>query len=89
LSDAEGDAVQVVLGDDNSYGKNAEVTTQGAAKLTPLVSRGYKPSDQGVQTLEFYYDGKGDVLLVLSAVNDTGVGGGNRNFDNLSFRRID
>jgi len=89
LSDAEGDAVRVVLGDDHLYGKNAGVTTEGAAQLTPLVSRHYKPSDQGVQTLDFDYHGKGDILLVLSAVNDKGVGGGNRNFDNLSFRRID
>jgi hypothetical protein len=78
----------VVLGDDNLYGRNAEVTTQGAAQLTPLISRHYKPADQGVQTLEFDYDGKGDILLVLSAVNDKGVGGGGRNFDNLSFQFI-
>lgn len=89
LSDAEGDAVELVLGDDNLYGKNAEVTTQGTAQVTPLVSRAYKPPDQGVQTLDFDYDGKGDILLVLSAVNDKGVGDGNRNFDNLSFQRID
>ena len=86
LSDAAGDAVEITLGDDNVYGRNAEVTAQGAAKLTPLVSRRYKPTDQGVQALDFDYDGKGDILLVLSAVNDQGVGGGNRNFDNLSFR---
>ena len=89
LSDAQGDAVEVALGDDDLYGKNTEVTTRGAAQVTPLVSRAYKPSDQGVQTLEFDYDGKGDILLVLSAVNDKGVRGGNRNFDNLSFQRID
>ena len=88
LSDAEGDAVEVVLGDDNLYGKNAAVTTQGAAQLTPLISRDYKPSDQGVQTLECDYDGTGDIMLILSAVNDKGVGGGNRNFDNLSVQFV-
>jgi len=88
LSDAEGDAVDVVLGDDDLYGKNAEVTTQGAAQLTVFVARDFKPSDQGVQTLEFDYDGTGDILLVLSAVNDQGVGGGGRNFRDLSFRFI-
>jgi len=86
LSDAEGDAIEVVLGDDNLYGKNAEVATRGTARLTPLVSRVFKPSDQGVQTLEFDYDGTDDILLVLSAVNERGVRGGGRNFRNLSLR---
>jgi len=86
LGDAEGDAVEVVLGDDNLYGKNAEVTTRGTAQLTAIAGRKFKPSDQGVQTLEFTYDGTGDIVLVLSAVNDRGVRGGSRNFDNLSFQ---
>jgi len=89
LSDAEGDTVEVVLGDDKLYGKNAEVTTRGTTKLAALACRDFKPSDQGVQTLEFDYDGTGDILLVLSAVNEKGVGGGNRNFRNLSFRFVD
>jgi len=89
LSDGEGDAVEIALGDDNVYGKNVEVTTKGKAHLTPLISRTCKPSDQGVQTLEFDYDGKGDILLVLSAANDKGVRGGNRNFDNLSLQILE
>jgi len=89
LNDAEGDAIEVVLGDDHLYGKNAEVTTRGTARLTPLVSKSFKPSDQGVQALEFDYGGTADILLVLSAVNERGVGGGGRNFRNLSFQFIE
>ena len=89
LGDAGGNAVEVVLGDDNLYGKNAEVTTRGTAQVTALASRDFKPSDQGVQALEFDYNGTGDILLVLSAVNERGVRGGGRNFRNLSFLRVD
>ncbi|MHC4401991.1 MAG: sialate O-acetylesterase [Planctomycetota bacterium] len=85
---AEEDAVEVVLGDDGLYGRNAEVATRGTVQLASLAGRCFKPSDQGAQTLEFDYDGTGDILLVFSAVNDQGVGGGNRNFRNLSFRFI-
>lgn len=89
LGDAEGDAIEVVLGNDNLYGKNAEVTTRGSAQLAALAGRNFKPSDQGVQTLDFDYNGTGDILLVLSAVNDRGVRGGGRNFRNVSFVRVD
>jgi len=89
LGDAAEDAVEVVLGDDKLYGKNAAVTTRGRAHLKALCSRAFKPSDQGVQTLQFDYSGTGDILLVLSAVNEKGVRGGARNFRNLSFVRID
>ena len=89
LNDAKGDAIEVALGNDNLYGKKAEVTTRGTAQLTPLVSRRFRPSDQGVQTLEFDYGGTGDILLVLSAVNEKGVRGGSRNFRNLSLRFIE
>lgn len=88
LGDSEQDAVEVVLGDDKLRGRNAEVTTKGNARLKQLVTRDYKPSDQGVQTLEFDYDGKGDILLTLSAVNEKNESGGGRNFRNLSFQRI-
>ncbi len=86
--DTDDDAVEVVLGDDDLYGKEAEVTTRGTAERTAHASRDCKPSDQGVQTLEFDYDGTGDILLVLSAVNERGVGGGGRNFRNPCFRLI-
>ena len=88
LSDSESDAVEVVLGDDNLYGRNAEVTAQGNAQLIPLASKRFKPTDQGVHAMEFHYAGTGDILLVLSAVNDKGVRGGDRNFDNLSFQYV-
>ena len=89
LGDADGDAVEVVLGDDKLRGRNAEVSSSGDAQLTPLIARDYRPSDQGVQTLEFDYDGKGDILLTLSAVNHKQDAGGSRNFRNLSFRLIE
>jgi hypothetical protein len=88
LGDAEDAAVEVVLGDDHLYGKNAEVTTRATTQLTALAGKCFKPSDQGTQTLDFDYDGTGDILLVLSAVNEKGVGGGNRNFRNPSFRFV-
>jgi len=83
------DAVEVVLGDDKLYGKNAEVTTRGRAQLTALCTKSFKPTDQGVKTLEFDYSGTGDILLVLSAANEKGVKGGARNFRNLSIVRVD
>jgi len=89
LGDAEEDAVEVVLGDDKLRGKNAEVTVQGNAQLTQLAGRCFKPSDQGIQMLEFDYDGKGDILLTLSAVNEKREAGGARNFRNLSFQFVE
>jgi hypothetical protein len=88
LSDDEEDSIEVVLGDDKLRGKNAEVTVKGKARLTPLAVRDFKPADQGIQTLEFDYDGTGDILLTLSAVNEKKDGGGGRNFRNLSFERV-
>lgn len=89
LGDAEEDTVEVVLGDDKLRGRNAEVTTKGNTQLTQLVTRDYKPTDQGIQTLEFDYDGKGDILLTLSAVNEKQDEGGSRNFRDLSFVRLE
>jgi hypothetical protein len=89
LGDTEGNAIEVVLGDDNLYGRDAEVTTRGTARLTPLVNQAFKPTAQGVQTLEFDYGGTDDILLVLSAVNERGVRGGGRNFRNLSLRFVE
>jgi hypothetical protein len=84
--DSEGGGFEVVLVDRNSRGKPAQVSPTGGAVVTKLAEKNYRMTDTGEQTLEFEYDGRGDILLTLSASREATAFGGGRAFDDLSFR---
>jgi hypothetical protein len=79
----------VTLGSKRLKGTTAPVEAADGATAEKLAEKHYRQSDgESVRALDFAYDGKGDVLLVISVSREEREFGGGSTFDELSIVKV-